>query len=188
MSKKLLKIEKILDVALDLLKTEGDYGVTMRKVANLSDMSLSNVQYYFKTKNDLLIAMGDRYFDKCLTEMQAMPEVKSEGELNQYIKTFLVHGCEISEMCRIYREYWAISTRNEVVEAHLEQYYKAYFSVVSDKLKPIASNDAALSQTAAIFISTTEGYSVTARSIPLDHDTVVEMLTRVILDCLRKTH
>ena len=46
--KKNAKAEKILDVALALLKTDGDYGVTMRQVAAHADMTLSNVQYYFK--------------------------------------------------------------------------------------------------------------------------------------------
>ncbi|GAL09454.1 hypothetical protein JCM19233_420 [Vibrio astriarenae] len=65
MSKKSAKIEKVLDISIELLRQEGDYGVSMRKVATLAEMSLSNVQYYFKTKDDLLKAMADRYFQQC---------------------------------------------------------------------------------------------------------------------------
>lgn len=156
----------------------------MRKVANLSEMSLSNVQYYFKTKNDLLIAVADRYFAKGLTEMREMAVVKTEDELTDFVRAFLQHGLEISEMCRIFREYWAISTRNQAIKEYLDSYYQSYFSVVSEKLSPLTRSESNLSNAVAIFLSTTEGYSVTAPSIPVDYETVVSVLHRVTLDSL----
>jgi AcrR family transcriptional regulator len=50
-----LKTEHILQCAMTLLKASGDQGLTMRKVAEAADMRLSNVQYYFKTKELLLV-------------------------------------------------------------------------------------------------------------------------------------
>ena len=51
------KIEHILNCAMTILKELGDQGLTMRKVAEAADMRLSNVQYYFKTKELLLGAL-----------------------------------------------------------------------------------------------------------------------------------
>ena len=53
MKTRTVKAEKVIDRALVLLRTEGDRGVTMRRVAQDADMSLSNVQYYFKNKDAL---------------------------------------------------------------------------------------------------------------------------------------
>ena len=50
-------IEHILNCSMTLLKESGEQGLTMRKIAVAADMRLSNVQYYFKTKELLLGAL-----------------------------------------------------------------------------------------------------------------------------------
>jgi AcrR family transcriptional regulator len=163
--KKNAKVEKILDVALALLKTDGDYGVTMRQVAAHADMTLSNVQYYFKNKDSLLVAMADRYFHSCLEEMRAMPKFSS---LQQLLK----HGLALSEMCRIFREYWAISTRNASIEQYLDNYYRAYAQVLADMFRPVAVQDSNATIAASLFVPFVEGYSITALSLPENIDTI----------------
>ena len=59
------KMQRIINHGLALLKENGDHGLTMRQVAVNAGMSLSNVQYYFSTKNDLLKGMVDTYFQQC---------------------------------------------------------------------------------------------------------------------------
>ncbi|MEM6891440.1 MAG: TetR/AcrR family transcriptional regulator, partial [Pseudomonadota bacterium] len=62
----------ILDCALDLLKETGDAGLTMRKLADRSGMRLSNVQYYFKSREDVLKAMATRYFAECTAQIRQL--------------------------------------------------------------------------------------------------------------------
>lgn len=174
--KKNAKVEKILDVALALLKTDGDYGVTMRQVAAHADMTLSNVQYYFKNKDSLLVAMADRYFHSCLEEMRAMPKFSSlqqlDSDLERVVSDFLKHGLALSEMCRIFREYWAISTRNASIEQYLDNYYKAYAQVLADMFRPVAAQDSNATIAASLFVPFVEGYSITALSLPENIDTI----------------
>ncbi len=187
MSKKLAKIERILDIAIELLKKEGDFGVTMRKVATLADMSLSNLQYYFKNKNELLKAMADRYFQQCLTEIKNQPVLTCENELEILINAFLIHGRETSDMCRIFREYWAISTRNEAIHDYLQEYYQVLSVVMGEKLRSLAVSDRALSQAISVFIPYTEGYSVTAKALPEDLDAMSATLKTILWKCLRQS-
>ena len=130
------KAEKVVDVALELLKNEGDYAVTMRRVATNAGMSLSNVQYYFKNKDALLVAMADRYFKACLDEVGEIQVIQADARLEENVKaiveTFLKHGLEISEMCRIFREYWAISARNEEIDKYLKDYYRELAVLLSE--------------------------------------------------------
>ena len=51
------KIDRILNCAMSILKKSGDQGLSMRKVAEAADMRLSNVQYYFKTKEQIVQAI-----------------------------------------------------------------------------------------------------------------------------------
>lgn len=184
MPKKSAKIEKILDVAIEILRTEGDFGVTMRKVASTADMSLSNVQYYFKTKDDLLKAMADRYFQQCLDDLKAQPVIKNSNDLKPLIAMLLSHVYETSDMCRIFREYWAISTRNESIESYLRSYYSSMVEITKGKLHPLAESDEKLSQAVSILIPFVEGYSVTAKSLPSELETVVELLEEITLASL----
>nr|WP_237342993.1 MULTISPECIES: TetR/AcrR family transcriptional regulator [Xanthobacteraceae]P22645.1 RecName: Full=Uncharacterized HTH-type transcriptional regulator in dhlA 5'region [Xanthobacter autotrophicus]AAA88690.1 unknown protein [Xanthobacter autotrophicus]ANC67841.1 TetR family transcriptional regulator [Ancylobacter novellus]ANC67906.1 TetR family transcriptional regulator [Xanthobacter autotrophicus]ANC67931.1 TetR family transcriptional regulator [Xanthobacter flavus] len=183
------KTERILDVALELLETEGEFGLTMRQVATQADMSLSNVQYYFKSEDLLLVAMADRYFQRCLTTMAEHPPLSAgrdqHAQLRALLRELLGHGLEISEMCRIFREYWAIATRNETVHGYLKSYYRDLAEVMAEKLAPLASSEKALAVAVSLVIPYVEGYSVTAIAMPESIDTISETLTNVVLEQLR---
>lgn len=185
MARKTAKIDRILDIAIELLKNEGDFGLTMRKIATLADMSLSNVQYYFKTKDELLKAMADRYFQQCLEELREQPALHAPEDLKPLITMLLAHGHEISDMCRIFREYWAISTRNEVIESYLQDYYQSLVEVMKGKLEPLAKNERSLSQAVSILIPFVEGYSVTAKSLPDGLSSMSTTIEKIILESLQ---
>ncbi|MES9993997.1 MAG: TetR/AcrR family transcriptional regulator [Candidatus Thiodiazotropha sp.] len=184
------KIEKIVDCGLLLLKTEGDYGVTMRQVAVKAEMSLSNVQYYFKNKDELLKAMADRYFNACIEDVEGLDSIasnkKQKQALSKMLKSFLSHGLEISEMCHIFREYWAIATRNEEIQRYLRDYYVSLSAVLADKLRPLATNENTLSEAVSIIIPYVEGYSITALSMPKDINQVADILTDTVLGLLKR--
>jgi len=188
--KKNAKAEKVLDVALQLLKNEGDYGVTMRKVAALADMSLSNVQYYYKNKDSLLKSMADRYFQSCLEEIKKIDTLQSHDswklELEQLLRGFLVHGLEVTDMCRLFREYWAISTRNQVIDEHIKQYYVQMVVILSDKFRPVAKSEKGLAKAVSMIIPFSEGYSITALAMPEDIDSITSILLSLVVSLLQE--
>ncbi|MEM9158490.1 MAG: TetR/AcrR family transcriptional regulator [Verrucomicrobiota bacterium] len=181
--------EKIITASLELLKQQGDRGVTMRKVAQLTGLSLSNVQYYFKTKDDLLKAMADRYFADCLDTLRLKKPLSSQEELlpalTDLCKEFLSHGHEISEMCRVFREYWAIATRNEAIEAYLEKYYCEMFSLLCEKLEPVSAGPESLSKAVVILIPYIEGYSITAKAMGRSLEQVSDTMAGLVASALK---
>lgn len=188
MTRKTAKTEKILDIAIELLRQEGDFGVTMRKVATLAEMSLSNVQYYFKNKDQLLKAVADRYFHQCLNDLNEQPAISNEEQLTEFVTMLLSHGHEVSDMCRIFREYWAISTRNDVIDEYLQNYYRAMAEGVSEILRPLAHDDVSLAQAVSVLIPFVEGYSVTARSLPSRLEVMVINIEKILLAQLQAAH
>jgi len=58
------KIDHIYSCTTALLKDVGSEGLSMRKVAQKADMSLSNVQYYFKTKELLLAGLLKSFLEE----------------------------------------------------------------------------------------------------------------------------
>ena len=188
--KKTNKPEKIIDCALELLKTQGDHGLTMRQVAQRSEMSLSNAQYYFKNKDELLKAMSDRYFGACIEDIRSQASITSESdtdtELSEMLMGFLKHGLEVSEMCRIFREYWAIATRNEVIDQHLTDYYRSMVETLSGKLQAVAASPAAVDKAVSLIIPYVEGYSITAKAMPIDIEETNRMFVTMVLAILNE--
>ncbi len=184
------KSQKVLDSALHLLQSKGHLGLTMRQVAMHAGMSLSNVQYYYANKNDLLKAIADHYFSACLDELSAMDSIDSSTTVNEAIENmlriFLSHGLQVSEMCRIFREYWAISARNADIDAHIRRYYQDMALILSEKLRPAAKTEKHLSEAVSILIPFVEGYSITALAMPEKIGNITKILTEWMLTLLNK--
>lgn len=186
--KKNTKSEKVVDCGLALLTEQGDHGLTMRQVAQRAEMSLSNVQYYFKNKDALLTAVADRYFNQCLIDVRQQPVQLSQAnlkpELRKMLREYLAHGLEVSEMCRIFREYWAIATRNTAIAEYLTDYYRQLGDTVGEKLQPVAVSPQAVANAVSVIIPFVEGYTITAASLPSDIEDVTEQLTNFVIQQL----
>ncbi|MEM8976769.1 MAG: TetR/AcrR family transcriptional regulator, partial [Pseudomonadota bacterium] len=93
---------KELDIvrhALELLVEAGDAGLTMRQLAARADMRLSNVQYYFKSREDVLKAMVSVYFQQCIDDVtsltRAEQNISQRERLHYILREGLKHGQQI---------------------------------------------------------------------------------------------
>jgi len=69
-----LSTERIVDVALDLLDTGGESGLTFRALGRELGTDPTAVYRYFRSKDDLLLAMADRVIDRALTDQIPQPD------------------------------------------------------------------------------------------------------------------
>lgn len=182
------KIPLIIECALELMRDHGDHGLTMRQVAAKAGMSLSNLQYYFKNKNALLKGMVDFYFGHCdgllANHIRASQNIHPHEQIRQMIEFGLSHGETITEICKIFREFWAIATRNEEINAYLKTYYKNYADNLSQLLTPMAVHPGSALKAASLLMPYFEGYAVTAHGIPLEKGQILDMLTDIIITIL----
>lgn len=180
--------EKIIDCALLLLRERGDQGLSMRQLAQQAGISLSNVQYHFKNKDELLTRLADRYFNQCLDDIreQTAPLTRDSlhSQLPELLKVFLANGMQLTETCRIFREYWAMASRNPVIDDYLDRYYRQLSRLLSQQLEPVAASPQALSRSVSLLIPFFEGYSITARSLPETTDSMAEQLSDILIRLL----
>lgn len=183
------RVPLIIDCALSILREKGDRGLTMRQVALKAGISLSNLQFYFKNKDELLKGMVDFYFDKCATLFDAHIESSKatstpKKKVYNLITFGLGQGEEITEICKIFRELWAIATRNDEVNTHLEAYYKEYAGKLSAIISPLTGGVEEVHKAVTLLLPYFEGYAITAPILPIEKKYVVEMLSNIILSIL----
>ena len=88
------------------------------------------------------------------------------------------------DTARVFREFWALSSRNPEVKTHLDQYYREYADMLVAFLRPVARSKAAARKAAALLLPWFEGYSVTAASLDLDEGAMARQLTGAVLTAL----
>ena len=80
-------------------------------------------------------------------------------------------------MCRIFRELWAISSRNDAIQDHMAEYYRTFASLIAGFVLGEAADDDSRKRLASLLMPFFEGYSVTAAAVPLSKSEVTDMLT-----------
>lgn len=138
------RITKILEVARDLF-VQGGYGeMTMRQVADRVGISLSNVQHYFPTRDDLLRAMLQRVtdsYDPAYVDVEA--KIANPRERFAAVLRHLLADVKKAETEKLFVEIWSLATRDSMVREIFDMMYTHYrgrvtalVAAVNPKLSP----------------------------------------------------
>lgn len=136
------RVQEILDVATEVLAFDGYSAFTMRNIASRLNISLRNLQYYFRTKNSLFQAVVERMINLELKSAQAaidQPGLTPEERFNSFIdysirdnETPLIRGFQF--------ELWAMATRHKFAEICRDKTTTAYCDFICTLIKPLTPN------------------------------------------------
>ncbi|MEM9382780.1 MAG: TetR/AcrR family transcriptional regulator [Planctomycetota bacterium] len=181
------KVSTILDSALEILRDHGDHGLSMRKVAERAGISLGHLQHYFPTKNDVLEGLVGSHFEVCTAALREHVERETATDARRVAAGLVDLGFAYvrdEDTCRVFRELWALSSRNAEVREHLERYYREYSSMLVAFLRPVARSRTAARRAVALLLPWFDGYSVTASSLDLDEAAMARQLTGLVVAAL----
>ncbi len=186
------KIDHIYACTTALLKDVGSEGLSMRKVAQKANMSLSNVQYYFKTKELLLTGLLKSFLEEYAeTLKQYTPNADNEPEENiRLLLADVLDNSETTDCAFLFRELWVIAQRNPGVGKAMEDYYRALFTIIEtmiEKTVPRATDPRAIKQAASILMPFMEGYCITRSTLPVDPADLAGQMAGIIMYILNKT-
>jgi TetR/AcrR family transcriptional regulator len=80
--------DKILDAALDVVIENTICGTRMHLIAERAGMVQSNLHYYYKTKNDLMLALQKKVLKRCL-ELRDRLKVDAKNTLEDQLDVFI---------------------------------------------------------------------------------------------------
>lgn len=134
------RVEEILDTAARVLIDEG-YGLfTMRRIADAADIRLSNLQYYFRTKEDLLNALLDRTVSDYRASLATIAGKRFGSPTTQFrrIIEYLLTDQGDKASCTIFWELWAMAGRDTNIAAIMNDYYTAYLEAIADAIRTVS--------------------------------------------------
>ena len=171
-----------MEATLAILKVSGVEGVTMRKVASMAGKSLNNVQHHFKNKETLLNNLADYYFAQCYEDIAQFSPSNRVDEPKQVLYEFVLfilgQSEHISDACLVFRELWAVATRNSELEDKLNQFY---VSSVDRACIFWSDYDRANAEKAAsLLLPYVEGYSIQHKALPVDKEQMAELLSETL--------
>ena len=119
---------KILQAAATLIASEGYHGMSMRRLAKISGISLANVYNYFASKEDILFALQKEAFETLLeTTGPALAGVgDAVGRLYSFISNHVRYFAEHPEVMRalVYEAASLPAERRRVIRRLKEQYFE----------------------------------------------------------------
>ena len=152
----------ILQAARTLLAEEGYAGLSMRRVAQAAGMSLSNVQHYYGSKDQLLEALLLTTMDAFQARMDGIAAAMSErSQLERFLSTVDMFLEEITDpvIHALFFEIWALASRNDfasnLMDTMLGRERKTVYKLIRG-LNPAISDEETM-QRAILMVAQIEG-------------------------------
>lgn len=169
---------------MQLLVEVGGDALSMRKIAEKAQMSLSNLQYYFKTK-DVLLAELMGYF--LADYVEGFRTYKSDfhddprAKLKRLLSAILERN-QTSDCDKIFKELWLTASRNQHVKAALDRYYQELSLAITEVLLEMNPTwqQSNVTKAAYFLISLLEGCCITRATSPLTTAELTEQATRAM--------
>ena len=158
------RVEKILDAATELLIQEGHGQFTMRQLAERLSIRLSNLQYYFSSREQLIQKILQRFLESSMQEITSLSAKKNGSPRKRLLDAvdYLIKDQETESSCKIFWELWALSARDEKVGQTMADFYKTYCNTLREMLQDLNPElpPRKVGRIAVLVISMIEGLSL----------------------------
>lgn len=158
------RVALILTASKAVLVDGGYAEFTLRRVAGKAGLPLRHLQYYFRSKSDLLRALIEHICEDYINRCDQRLAMEQDDPKERFIACidFLIDDNRDPVSNTIFFELWALachdSQANELVD-RLYTYYRAYIARLIRELSPGLSNDA-VSRRALQIVALIEGLTL----------------------------
>lgn len=177
--------EVIIKTATKMLSEHGNHGVTLRKVAEQSGVTLSNVQYHFGDRDGLISSVIDSYLEICLGHIRSSVQDSNVKNNPDTIKNYMINLLSFDDVqgwCEVFREIWAIASRSGKIQASLDNYYQQCSNELVTLLISLGFHEQRSKELVSLLIPFIEGFSITSNSLPLEKAKVRELIINQLLE------
>lgn len=159
-------VEQILRGALSVLVESGYKAMTLRRIAQACGMNVGNLNYYYKSKADLVHALLDALisgYEGVFDTLAHEPNVPADVRLERLVSVIL-QDITTKKTTRVFPELWALANHDKFVQERVDDLYaRARVTLVEliGEINPALPADER--ETLALFISASlEGTTIFA--------------------------
>lgn len=130
--------KRIMNAALDVVNKQTIAGTRMHLIADRAKMVQSNVHYYYKTKNELMLALQEYIFEECY-DARRKEKKHSKDTLESQLEVFInqkkrliltKHKYDFAEI-----DFWVQSKSNEEVHENFDESYTKWRREIREVLE-----------------------------------------------------
>jgi AcrR family transcriptional regulator len=123
--KGLARLLSILEAARKIFIEQGYASLTMRKVATKANISIGNLNYYYRTKEDLLRDLLEYVINPYLEEFERVRHDAGESPEKQLqaVLKFWIEDLATPETTAFFPECWALANHNPFVATLVDDLY-----------------------------------------------------------------
>ena len=123
---------QIIESAIKVFAREGFANTRMEDVAAESGLSKGLLYWYFKSKEDIIIAIADLLFS---AEFRKMQNLSIEGQtsrdcLENFLDIFIEDLRNILKLTPVIYEFYALAFRNSTVRHVMHEYYQRFIMIM----------------------------------------------------------
>jgi AcrR family transcriptional regulator len=125
--------QQILDAAEGVFTYKGFDEARMEDIAEGTGVSKGTLYLYFKSKEELIIAILDRVFSGMFQQMEARRNTQSSATeaIWQFTEEAIRDYVRMLRLMPVAYEFLALAFRNKVVQNALKQYFQHYMDVLT---------------------------------------------------------
>lgn len=130
--------KRIMNAALDVVNKQTIAGTRMHLIAERAKMVQSNVHYYYKTKDELMLALQEYIFEECY-DARRKEKKHSKDTLESQLEVFInqkkrliltKHKYDFAEI-----DFWVQSKSNEEVHDNFDESYTKWRREIREVLE-----------------------------------------------------
>ncbi len=134
---------RILNTTIEIIVDNGLMGLSLRQVAQRCEMSLSNVQYYFATKEHLITGLASHIlnrYEEVFRDLVGACPLSPEHQYKRVI-SFLLDDVKNPTTNAIFFQLWSFAQHSSFVNNELYRMYafqRRWFEELMEKINPSA--------------------------------------------------
>lgn len=151
-----VRIEAILDAALEVLIEQGYKKLTLREIARQAGITVGNLTYYYASKEALLKDLLDNILASYLAEIDRVARASGESPEDRFVAviSYLIEDLNTRRTTGFFPELWALANHDAYVAELMDSMYAEERRALKDLISavnPALENEQ--SRHLALFIS-----------------------------------
>lgn len=158
------RVAVILDAAKHIVVSEGFANLSYRNIAKGAGIAVGNVNYYYPSKDDLMVDLANFIFDRWdeRFKKRVPAAMKGDREIFMFSIEFMIRENKRERTVSLLMEMWAMANHSPSVSKMLDAFYgkmRAWLSEMIVRVRPDLASDVVVMR-AALIIAQIEGLMI----------------------------